>query len=197
MEEELLRFKNKKHNNTTLKIRKSYKKEIYKLLIATFITLIILILSKSSAYLNRNIKKYLFEDNIDFSKYMNKYSKYFSEFIPFEKIVTTKPVFNEKLKYDSINKYMDGAVLSVNDRYLVPNIGSGLVVYIGEKENYGKVVIIQQVDGVDVWYGNLDSVAIDLYDYVELGSLVGETKDDKLYIVLEKEGKYLRYEEYF
>lgn len=199
MEEELIRFKNKKKNTNSKTPKKNIRltKELTKILIVILITLTTLILSKSSKEMDKNIKKYVFENNFNFSKYYNKYSKYFSEFIPFEKILTPEPVFNEEMKYSSISKYLDGASLTVQDKYLVPNMESGLIVYIGDKENYGKVVIVQQVDGIDMWYGNLENIAVNLYDYIERGSLIGETKDNSLYIVLEKEGKYLNYEEYF
>ncbi len=44
---------------------------------------------------------------------------------------------------------------------------SGIVVYIGEKENYKQTVIVQQMNGVDVWYGNIKQANVKLYDYVE------------------------------
>ena len=199
MEEEILRFKNKKRNISNNKAPKSNQKfrfQLTKILIVVIITLVTLILSKSSNNLDSLIKKHVFESNFDFSKYMNKYTKYFSEFIPFENLFKTKTVFNEELKYSEKSKYLDGYKLMVNTNYLVPSIKSGLVVYIGEKENYGNVVIIQQVDGVNMWYGNLNNVNIKLYDYIEEGSLVGDVNENYLYLVLEKEGKYLEYEEY-
>lgn len=197
MEEELKRIKNKR------KLEKKQKKNdnylnimILKILITSIITITLLILSKSSNMLDKNIKKIIFENNINFNKYMNKYVKYFSEFIPFENLFKSEMTFDEKLKYNSKNKYLDGVKLEVENNYLVPALESGLVVYIGEKENYGNVVIVQQINGVDIWYGNLNKIAVDLYDYIEKGSLIGDTTNNSLYIVLEKEGKYLNYEEY-
>ena len=35
-----------------------------------------------------------------------------------------------------------------------------------------------------------------LYDYVEKGKLLGETKDNNLYLVYQKDGQYLDYKEY-
>ena len=167
---------------------------LIKIFVVVILTLIVLILSKSSIKIKDNIKKYLYQ-NIDFSKYMNKYTKYFSEFIPFENFIIDTPVFNEKLEYKSMNKYKDGVSLEVANNYLVPVIESGLVVFIGEKEEYNKTVIIQQVDGIDMWYGNLSDININLYDYVEKGSLLANASNN-LYLVLEKEGKYLDYETY-
>ena len=47
-----------------------------------------------------------------------------------------------------------------------------------------------------MWYGNLDNVNVNLYDYVEKGSLLGEVKDTNLYLVYQKDGKYVDYKEY-
>jgi len=84
----------------------------------------------------------------------------------------------------------------VDTNYLVPVIESGLVVFIGEKENYGNVIIIQGMDGVDIWYGNMSTTSVKLYDYIESGDLLGETLTNNLYLVYSKDGNYLDYEEY-
>ena len=65
--------------------------------------------------------------------------------------------------------------------------------YIGEKEEYGNTVIIQQIDGIDVWYGNISNTSIKLYDYVEKGNLLGECSNE-LYLVFKKDGNRLDYE---
>ena len=70
------------------------------------------------------------------------------------------------------------------------------MVYIGEKEDYGNTVIIQGVDGVDIWYGNLTNVSVKLYDYLEKDKLIGETLDDTLYLVIKKDNEYIKYEDY-
>ena len=38
---------------------------------------------------------------------------------------------------------------------------------MGEKEGYGNTLIIQGADGVDIWYGNVNSTSLKLYDYIE------------------------------
>ena len=70
-----------------------------------------------------------------------------------------------------------------------------MVVFIGDKENYGKTVIIENLDGIQYWYGNISNTSLKLYDYVQNGDLVGEVKDE-LYMVFSREGSYLNYEEY-
>lgn len=199
MEDEILRFKNKKRNisnNKKTTTSKIFRIPLTRILLVIIITLTTLIFSKSSSNLESLIKKHVFEKTIDFGKYMNKYTKYFSEFIPFENLFKVEQVFNEELKYEEKSKYLDGVKLTVSDNYLVPTIKSGVVLFVGEKENYGNVVIVKQEDGVDMWYGNLNNINVKIYDYVEEGTLIGDAKDNSLYLVLESEGKYLEYEEY-
>ena len=70
-----------------------------------------------------------------------------------------------------------------------------MVVFIGNKEGYGNTVIIEDLDGVYNWYGNIDNTSLKLYDYVDKGTLVGEV-NNTLYLVFSKGDKYLNYEEY-
>ena len=67
---------------------------------------------------------------------------------------------------------------------------------MGEKEGYGNTVIVQGIDGIDIWYGNVTNISISLYDYIDKKSLLGTTKDDVLYLVYKKDGEILNYEEY-
>ena len=105
-------------------------------------------------------------------------------------------MFDEKLTYEKANIYKDGVELKVDNNYLVPTIESGIVVFIGNKDGYGNTVIIEQINGVDVWYSNINAKDIKLYDYIEKGKLLGEVVDQKLYMVFQKDGKILDYKEY-
>ena len=70
-----------------------------------------------------------------------------------------------------------------------------MVVFIGNKENYNNTVIIEDLNGVYIWYGNINTTSLKLYDYVEKGSYIGEASNN-LYMVFSKDNKYLSYEEY-
>ena len=104
-------------------------------------------------------------------------------------------VFNEKLSYTNIDAYLDGAKVSVSKEYMVPSYGTGLVLFVGEKENYGNTVIISLNTGIDIWYSNINP-SVRLYDYIKEGELVGTSLDDYIYIVFKKDGNILNYEEY-
>ena len=70
-----------------------------------------------------------------------------------------------------------------------------MVLFIGDKDNYGKTIIIEDLNGIYYWYGNISTTSLKLYDYVEEGSFIGEA-DKALYMVFSKDDKYLNYEDY-
>ena len=192
-------IKNKKKNYLNINSIKN-SKYISNLFSRTLIAIIIILLSVIYINMNnKNLEKYkinLFEKNFSFSKISNIYNKYFGKVIPIEiEKGTTKMVFNEKINYDSIDKYENGFKLNLSNS-AVMSLSDGIVVFIGEKEGYGNTIIVQGSDGVDIWYGNIENIGITLYDYIEKGTMLGEGKDNSLYLVFNKENEYLSYEEY-
>lgn len=179
------------------KIIKYLRSLIIRSLFVIVLFLVLAILSKSNQTYKDLIVTNIYEKNFSFTKVKQLYTKYLGGIVPLDKIgVDTAPVFNEKLEYEDISIYYDGARLEVINNYLVPIIEEGMVVYIGKKENYGNVIIIEGIDGIDIWYGNLETTSVKLYDYVEKGTYLGQTKDNILYLVYSKDGKFLDYKEY-
>jgi stage IV sporulation protein FA len=167
-----------------------------RLLITSLLFLVASICIKSSYNSKMFIYKHIYDTNLKFANFNSIYKKYFGNIIPLDSVIKkTEPVFNENLTYSSFNKYKDGVKLKVDDNYLVPSIESGIVVFIGNKEGYGNTVIIQQVNGIDIWYSNFSNVNIKMYDYIEKGSLIGEVNKE-LILIFQKEGKVLDYKEY-
>lgn len=173
-------------------------KFVSKLGITIVITLVTLITLKSNAKYKATFYQYVYDSHISFASINATYQKYFGSPFPFQDLWkdTTKPVFDEKLVFTEQHKYKDGVALNVGSKYLVPVLESGMIIFIGDKEGYGKTVIIQQMDGIDVWYSNLENVNVKLYDYVEKGNLLGEVSGDQLYLVYKKNGNVLNYEEH-
>ncbi len=188
-------MKNKRKTNKPHTYKYSrYSKYISNFLITVIITLISLITLKVKPDLKQTFYKYIYEDNIKFTYFKKMYNKYFGSILP--ETNKTETVFDEKMTYESVSKYEDGCKLKVSKNYLIPAIESGMVVYIGDKDKLNNTIIIQQINGVDVWYGNINSASVKLYDYVEKGSLIGEAKDDTLYLMFKKDGTVLNYEDY-
>jgi len=193
------KFYNKKNSKSNSKGKyKVLCRVITKILICLIIFVILLIVVKVNPSLKEKIHSIVYEDHFSFSYVNSLYKKYFGNILPFENIVPndSEAVFNEKLVYNDARLYKEGVELEVNSNYLVPVIESGIVVFIGEKDNYGNTIIVQQIDGIDTWYGNVVIGDIKIYDYVQKGMLLGEVTGDKLYLVFQKEGKYLDYKDY-
>jgi stage IV sporulation protein FA len=190
-----LRRKKKMHPKEEKK--KSLSKYFTKFFITVIITLVLLISLKGNKSFQTFFYNKVYENYFNFSKLNETYQKYFGTSIPFSGLIKneTKSVFKEDLVYQNKEQYEEGVKLKVGSEYLVPVLNSGMVVFIGDKENYGNTVIIQQIDGKDVWYSNIKNVNVELYDYVEKGSLLGEVNDDTLILVFKKDGKVLDYEE--
>lgn len=169
-------------------------KWLSKVCLVAIITLVSLIVIKHNDKAKNTIYDYVYNDNISFA-YINKlYKKYLGSNTLFENPLDSKPVFNEKLVYSNKEKIDEGLKLTVEDNYLVPNLESGLVVFTGTKDNYGNVVIVETVDGIDIWYGNLSNINVKLYDYIDKGALIGNC-DNTLYLVHKKDGEILDYED--
>ena len=183
--------------NNEEKIIKYLRSLIFRSLSAIIIFLILAILSKSNHIYKDAIVKNIYETNISFTKIEKMYQKYLGGITPLDKVIDKEiPVFDEKLAYYSASKYYDGVKLKVSPNYLVPIEKEGMVIFIGEKENYGNVIIVEDVNNIDTWYGNIEKTTVKLYDYVNAGTYLGTTKNDILYLAYQKDGKFLNYEDY-
>lgn len=180
-----------------LVLKKHIRTFLTKTMLVVIITLISLITIKKEPNVKKIILENVYEKSFKFTKAKELYKKYFGNIIPLDKVVKEeKPVFNEKLTYKSQNAYKDGVALTVEQNYLVPALESGVVIFIGEKADYGKTIIVEQTNGIALFYSNIEFVDIKLYDYIEKGELLGEAIDSKIYLVFSQEGKYLDYKNY-
>lgn len=170
---------------------------ISKTLISCILFITFLIANK----INTNFKSIIYDNvynkSFSFAIINNWYKEKFGDVFPFESLLqNTQPVFSEKLVYESANLYKDGASLKVTTNYLVPILENGIVIYMGEKEGYGNTIIIQQENGIDVWYSNINVSNIEMYDYVSKGSFIGEVNGDTFYLLFQEDGEFLDYKKY-
>lgn len=187
----------KKMIKKKLVLKKSVRNFMTRVLITVIIFLVGMILVKSDNKIKNSILENVYNKNFEFTKLKDIYQKYFGNILSIDQLaVKEQAVFREKLSYKKANTYLDGVKLTVDENYMVPILESGIVIFIGEKEGYGNTVVVEQVDGVDVYYSNISTDGVQLYDYVEKGSLLGEAKNQKLYLVFQKDGKFLNYQDY-
>lgn len=178
-----------------LVLKRKVKIFLSKTLISIIILLIGLILIKKNSNLKKVIKENIYEKSIHYMNMKKNYEKYFGNLLSINKTDKTIPVSTEKIAYKKETKYKDGVELTVSKNTLVKALESGVVIYIGKKDDYNEVIIIEQVNGIDTLYGNINVGDIKLYDYIEKDEIIGDT-NEKLYLVFQKDGKYLDYKEY-
>lgn len=165
-------------------------------LITGLLTIVCLIFLKKDVSFRDFFNDRVLSINFNFAYMDNLYRKYFGGTLPFSDILSeTKTVFNETLRYDGYSDFLDGVSLNVGVDYLVPSLDTGLVVFVGDKEGYGNTIIVQQANGIDVWYSNMSDVSVNMYEYVSKGSFIGSC-DSSLILVFKKDGNVLDYREY-
>ena len=184
------------------KVKKPNSKlKYFKNLISRILLTIIFVLG-SIIFTNLNPKnkelyqKYVLEDSLKFTTINNYYQKLFGQVDLTSKKPSTTPAFSSSLNYSEIIPYKNGFKLTVNAQELINALASGIVVFIGDKDDLGNTIIIQGNDGVDIWYSNITDTDILVYDYVESGSIIGTSNSDYIIITLKENDKYLNYDEY-
>lgn len=186
-----------KYIKKKLVLKKQIKKIISQILITIIIFLIGMIIIKKDPNYKMTLNQNIYEKSIKFTKLKEIYNKYFGKILSIDKITYKEsPVFNELLTYKNKKTYKDGVELTVEEGYMIPSLQSGIVVYIGEKEEYGSTIIIEQENGIDVFYSNVIVDGIKLYDYIERGEYVGRAKTTQIYLLFQKDGELLDYQKY-
>ena len=178
------------------RLKKEVKNILNKTLLTILIFLIGMILIKENPKLKTNIKKIFYEDNIKFINYKNLYEKYFGNILSSKKIKKEESVSSEKLIFKNKTKFNEGVLLQVNNNYSVPSIESGIVVFIGTKENLKNTIVVEGIDGVNTYYSSIINSNYKLYDYIDKGEVIGQVEKDKLYLKFQKDGKYLNYQKF-
>ena len=186
--------KKKNFSKKTPSKSKRLSKYITKFMLAVIFFLGSIIFTNTS---DKNLllyKEYVLTESLPFTKVKGWYEELFGEVLPSNDNAQT--VFDGKLVYKEISDYQNGERLTVSSKSLVNSLASGIVVFSGEKDGFGNTVIIQGIDGADIWYGNLENISLNLYDYIEAGTVIGNTVDEYLYLVIKKDNEYIKYEHY-
>jgi len=171
------------------------KRIFYKVLIVIIFIIFGTLIIKKSNNIKDVIYNNVYVNYINFPFIKNLYNSYLGNVIPFQNIIKEEPVFNEKLNYKEKSKYNNGTKLILNNN-IVPIIDSGIVIFIGNKDNFYKTVIIENSDGVEEWYGNLNNINVKLYDYVNKNDILGDTYNNTLYLEFKKDNKSLDYNKF-
>lgn len=169
------------------------KKFINQLLICTIIFLLTIIVTNIVPSSRDYIKNNVFNNSINFFKF-NKYFK--NIFMPkkeeIEPVITGN--ISKIVKHDT---YLDGIKLTFsNNNTNVSALNTGIIVYIGDKDNYKNLIIVQGFDGNDIWYGMISDSNYKLYDYVSKNDIIGQTIENELILVGKSKSNYINMEKY-
>lgn len=141
-------------------------------------------------------QKYVLEDSLEFTKINELYQRIFGDVDITKKDNPDSEVVFGDVTYTNIEPFKNGVKLTVDMNEAISVIASGIVVFIGEKEDLGNTIIIQGNDGADIWYSNITENDIKVYDYVEAGNILGSSNSENIYITINKDGEFINYEEY-
>lgn len=189
---------NKKIKKNNIKLQSYLSNLFSKFLLSIIFLMLSVILIKS----NNNIRKFYQEDiltkQINFTKFNNLYTKYFGNILPDYTVpnVPTQIASNTEFDYTNGTPYLNGTKLETTENYPVPIITSGIIVFLGNKDDLGPTCIIQGVDGVDIWYSHIDISSLNLYDYVTEGKILAPTESNYFYLTIDSNGTYLTYDTY-
>ena len=140
-------------------------------------------------------QNYVLEDSLEFTKINQLYQSVFGKVDVTDDQDKDEVVFRS-ITYTNIEPFKNGVKLTVGMNEVVNVITSGIVVFIGEKDDLGNTIIIQGNDGVDIWYSNITDSDMKVYDYIEAGSILGTSNGEDIYLTISKDGEFISYEEY-
>jgi stage IV sporulation protein FA len=74
---------------------------------------------------------------------------------------------------ENFQKNGQGIMIETSKGTKVEAMNEGIVRFAGVKAGLGKTVIIQHSDQTESWYGNLEAINVNLYEYIDKGKVVG------------------------
>ncbi len=100
---------------------------------------------------------------------------------------------------ESFEKNGEGIHLETGGGTAVEAVKEGIVIFAGQKEEFGNTVIIQHADGTETWetwYGNLEDIDVRLYDFVEAKTKIGKVKQGdsgagSFYFAMKQDGDFI------
>jgi stage IV sporulation protein FA len=166
-----------------------FRKEIimFKILGSACLVLIIAIMFRNPSELfdpARNFVKNSMEKDFQFATVSNWYEQQFGKplaLLPFiDNGNKSETESNKEYALPASGKILEDfdangqrIMIETGKGEVVEAMSEGYVRFAGEKEGFGKTVIIKHGDESESWYGNLENMNVILYQYIEKGTPVG------------------------
>lgn len=171
---------------------KYLKNLITRTLIAIIIFLVSLIVLNRNSNSKSFLQKYVYSNTFSFNKANKLLNKYLDK-----SIISDSDKDALVFSSDELNNgipFNNGLKFTFDNNEIIKSLASGIVVFIGNKDELKNTIIIQGTDGYDIWYSNITNSNIKIYDYIEKDVVLGESKE--LVITITKDGNYINYNEY-
>jgi stage IV sporulation protein FA len=90
-----------------------------------------------------------------------------------------------------------GLVIGTSRSLPVEVVKEGWVTFVGQKEGVGRVVVIDHGEGEEAWYGQLEDIQVEQYDWVEQGEVIGytsvhaESGEGRFYFALRRDSVFI------
>ncbi|RHW40629.1 M23 family peptidase [Neobacillus notoginsengisoli] len=98
---------------------------------------------------------------------------------------------------ENFEKNGQGIMIETDRGTPVEAVNEGWIMFAGKKEGLGKTVVVQHSDKTESWYGNLDTIEVNLYEFIpkekEIGT-VGAGKDQskgEFYFAIKKGDEFI------
>jgi stage IV sporulation protein FA len=166
-----------------------FKKEIFlfKFLASACLVLVVAILFRNHSDgldPTRSLVKKAMDKEFQFASVSNWYEDNFGKplaLLPFtEKKQTGEQLSESEFAVPASGRILEnfekngqGVMIETGKGAQVEAMNEGIITFAGIKEGLGKTVIIQHSDQTESWYGNLDVMKVNLYEYIEKGKEVG------------------------
>jgi stage IV sporulation protein FA len=160
---------------------------LFKLLLSACLVLVIAILfhnQSDSLDRTRNMVTKTMENEFQFATVTNWYEDKFGKplaLLPFnEKKQPAEKVSEQEYAVPASGRVVEnfvkngqGVMIETGKGTQVKAINEGMVKFAGNWEGLGKTVIIQHADKTESWYGDLEDIKVNSYEYIEKGKEVG------------------------
>ncbi|MCL6573857.1 MAG: M23 family metallopeptidase [Bacillus sp. (in: Bacteria)] len=193
-----------------------FKKEVFffKVLASVLLFLVVAILFRSQSEVVEPAKDAIvktMDKDFKFATVSNWYETKFGKplaLLPFSEQDQVKKKETVKTEFsvpamgkilENFEKNGQGIMIETGKGASVQAINEGFVLFAGVKDGVGKTVIIQHSDQTETWYGNLEEINVNLYEYIEKRTVVGtvsastgedETKGN-YYFAIKKEDDFI------
>ncbi|OZI11308.1 peptidase M23 [Bacillaceae bacterium SAS-127] len=180
---------------------------LFKVLASLILVLAVAIMFKqsSSPFLEGQAwMQEVMEKEFQFSKAAEWYEKTLGEPLPFtvdgwteeEKVVNEQAEYAVPVSGKVIEDFQTngkGLMVEAEPNEGVKAVKDGTVLFVGQKKEFGQLVIVQHADNSESWYGHIANPSVQPYEKVTAGSVLAQLSPNEqtFYLAIKKDGIFV------